>query len=155
MKKMVQSQAFSQFVLERLERSETDYEVLFFDESIKAKLNRSKLRFTKETTPFLKETSYQVSTTITSLPPIMEQLELLSGDNVALKLSDYLIWNKLWDIQPRIIQPLLAESDFKMMRSHTHGLVQRARNAELMVFGLLTLAQARYLKMDEGQVRRI
>lgn len=73
-RQIVQSQAFSQFVLERLERSETDYEILFFDESIKAKLNRSKLRFSKELTPFLKDDSYQITSSISCLTPNYDNL---------------------------------------------------------------------------------
>ena len=69
LKQVVYSQAFSQFILKRTGESEDDYEVLFFDESIKSKLNRSKLRFTKEATPFLNETSYQISRTIECIPP--------------------------------------------------------------------------------------
>jgi len=49
----LETQAFSQFNLDRIEREETDFEILFFDESIKAKLNRSKMKFTKDPTPFL------------------------------------------------------------------------------------------------------
>jgi len=45
--------AFSFFAFERVVRAREDYEILFFDESIKAKLNRHKVRFSKEETPFL------------------------------------------------------------------------------------------------------
>jgi len=48
--------AFSFFAFERVVRAREDYEILFFDESIKAKLNRHKVRFTKEETPFLSVT---------------------------------------------------------------------------------------------------
>jgi hypothetical protein len=47
------TQAFAQFITDRLERDSNDHEILFFDEAIKAKLNRSKIRMAKETTPFL------------------------------------------------------------------------------------------------------
>ncbi len=47
------TQAFHQFAYDRVERKATDYEVLFFDEAIKAKLNRSKIKISKEATPFL------------------------------------------------------------------------------------------------------
>jgi hypothetical protein len=58
---LVGTQAFAQFILDRIERPENDYEILFFDESIKQKLNRSRMRFSKEATPFLNETTYQIS----------------------------------------------------------------------------------------------
>jgi hypothetical protein len=49
----VNSQMFTQFITDRLTRSPREYEVLFFDEIIKLKLNRSKLKLLKEDTPFL------------------------------------------------------------------------------------------------------
>ncbi|KAG2188069.1 hypothetical protein INT44_000820, partial [Umbelopsis vinacea] len=49
----VNSQMFTQFITDRLTRSPREYEVLFFDELIKLKLNRSKLKLLKEDTPFL------------------------------------------------------------------------------------------------------
>ena len=58
---LLETQAFAQFLLDRIERPENDYEILFFDESIKQKLNRSRMRFSKEATPFLSETTYQIS----------------------------------------------------------------------------------------------
>ena len=61
-KGMVESQAFAQFLQDRIQPSATEYDVMVFDESIKQKLNRSRLRFSKEPTPFLNETSYQIST---------------------------------------------------------------------------------------------
>jgi hypothetical protein len=48
----VNSQSFSQFIAERVTKNE-DYGILYFDEVIKAKLNRSKLKLSKETTSFL------------------------------------------------------------------------------------------------------
>lgn len=49
----VNSQMFTQFITDRLTRSPREYEVLLFDEIIKLKLNRSKLKLLKEETPFL------------------------------------------------------------------------------------------------------
>jgi len=51
--RLLDTQAFSQFVQERILRDPNDYEVLFFDEMIKAKKNRSLFTLTKESTPFL------------------------------------------------------------------------------------------------------
>jgi hypothetical protein len=133
MRQVIESQAFSQFVLERLERPETDYEILFFDESIKSKLNRSKLKFTKEDTPFLKEKSYQVSSCISTLKPNYENIGIIIITLVERHpkmLEDCLYWDHALEIPARIIQPLLAESDFKLMRTYTSGLIQRAREAE-------------------------
>jgi hypothetical protein len=92
-------------------------------------LNRSKLRFTKEATPFLKEPSYQIANCVPSLPPNVESLKDLNGK----KLQDYLHWDEELVVDPRAIEPLLSESDFRMMKSHTFGLVQKARAAEQLV----------------------
>ncbi|KAI9325833.1 hypothetical protein DFJ73DRAFT_193343 [Zopfochytrium polystomum] len=73
---LVETQAFSQFTLERIERPESDYEVLFFDESIKAKLNRSRLKFSKETTPFLRDGAYLIRSTVAAAAPNVEDLDL-------------------------------------------------------------------------------
>lgn len=64
---LVDTQAYAQFILDRVERADDDYEVLYFDESIKQKMNRSKMKFSKESTPFLNETTYQISSTIKAI----------------------------------------------------------------------------------------
>ena len=53
MEQFVRTQAFINFAHDRNERFPEDYEVLFFDECIKAKLNRHVVHFTKDPTPFL------------------------------------------------------------------------------------------------------
>ncbi|KAJ1550490.1 hypothetical protein HK405_000477, partial [Cladochytrium tenue] len=107
-------------------RSESDYEVLFFDESIKAKLNRSRLKLSKDSTPFLKDSAYGIHTTVAAVPPNMEGLindDLARTGMFPLKLKDSLL------IAPRIPSPLLTASDQRMMRSHTNELVNKARVA--------------------------
>jgi dDENN domain len=126
---MVQSQAFSQFILERLERPETDYEILFFDESIKAMLNRSKPSSKKELTPFLKEPSYQVTKCVQSVPPNLESLK----EPNCRKLQDHLLWDDELVLEPRIIEPLFSQTKLTMMKSETLGLVKKARAAEQLV----------------------
>ncbi|KAJ3413960.1 hypothetical protein HDV05_007249 [Chytridiales sp. JEL 0842] len=126
---LVETQAFAQFTLDRVERPESDYEVLFFDESIKAKLNRSKLRFSKETTPFLKDGAYNVRATIQTLQPNMEGLDpkkRYSTQYFPLALDESLI------VPARTVTPLVTEADQRMMRSHTNELVNRARMAQGM-----------------------
>lgn len=44
---------FTQFITDRLLKSSQEPEILVFDEYIKLKLNRSKLKLVKEDTPFL------------------------------------------------------------------------------------------------------
>eukprot|EP00978_Attheya_sp_CCMP212_P021643 scaffold63488_cov51-Attheya_sp.AAC.2 len=72
MKKVVSSQMFARFVDERIENRKQP-EVLFFDESILAKNNRSKkstlISGGKTETPFLADNSGDVSETFTPPPP--------------------------------------------------------------------------------------
>ncbi|KAG2215168.1 hypothetical protein INT46_001444, partial [Mucor plumbeus] len=63
------SQMFTQFITDRLLKSDQDPEILVFDEYIKLKLNRSKLKFVKEETPFLNDESFRVSQIIWATPP--------------------------------------------------------------------------------------
>lgn len=53
MASFTESQAFVQFVQDRVDRSPGDPEIMFFDEVIKAKMNRSRFRLGKEETKFL------------------------------------------------------------------------------------------------------
>ncbi|KAJ8331147.1 hypothetical protein QVD99_005806 [Batrachochytrium dendrobatidis] len=123
MSQVIETQAFAQFILDRVERPDNDYEILFFDESIKAKLNRSKLRFTKEATPFLRDPSYMVANTFQTLSPNLDDVPpgYRPFDN------DLFRWNEDMAVAPRQIEPLLSDSDIRMMQSHTNELVQRAR----------------------------
>ncbi|CAJ0625434.1 15173_t:CDS:10 [Entrophospora sp. SA101] len=69
---------FSQFINQRVNAKKTsvgNYDVQYFDEVIKAKLNRSKLRFSKESTTFLDDSTYAISQTIRSMKPNEEGLE--------------------------------------------------------------------------------
>ncbi|ORX54396.1 DENN-domain-containing protein [Hesseltinella vesiculosa] len=64
----VDSQLFHQFITHRLTKARNDPETVMFDEFIKLKLNRSKLKFVKAETPFLNDDSYRVSQVIWSTP---------------------------------------------------------------------------------------
>ncbi|OAD78383.1 hypothetical protein PHYBLDRAFT_140478 [Phycomyces blakesleeanus NRRL 1555(-)] len=66
---LANSQMFNQFITDRLAKSSKDPEILVFDEYIKLKLNRSKLKFVKESTPFLNDDSYRVSQTVRASSP--------------------------------------------------------------------------------------
>ncbi|KAI9346189.1 hypothetical protein BDR26DRAFT_856006 [Obelidium mucronatum] len=123
---IVETQNFVQFTLERVELPESDYEILFFDESIKAKLNRSKLKFSKETTPFLKDGAYSIRATITALAPSVEGLDknkTYSTSFFPLTIDKSLLGT------PRKANPLVTEADQNMMRSHTNELVNRTHFA--------------------------
>ncbi|KAI8047466.1 hypothetical protein BDF21DRAFT_441699 [Thamnidium elegans] len=63
------SQMFTQFITDRLLKPNQEPEILVFDEYIKLKLNRSKLKFVKEDTPFLNDDSFRVSQIIWATPP--------------------------------------------------------------------------------------
>ncbi|KAJ3119716.1 hypothetical protein HK100_000183 [Physocladia obscura] len=123
---IVETQNFVQFTLERVELPESDYEILFFDESIKAKLNRSKLKFSKETTPFLKDGAYSIRATITALPPNSDGLD--KDKTYTMSLFPVTIDKSLLGT-PRKANPLVTEADQNMMRSHTNELVNRTHIA--------------------------
>ncbi|KAI8800344.1 hypothetical protein BJ742DRAFT_86273 [Cladochytrium replicatum] len=126
---VVETQSFAQFTLDRIERPESDYDVLFFDESIKAKLNRSRLKITKDSTPFLKDGSFRVQQTFYVLPPNTDDLtgEEVSSQRgtVPLELDERLL------CPPRVVQSLITETDSHIMRSHTFELVQKARMSSM------------------------
>ncbi|KAI9272513.1 AEX-3 domain-containing protein [Sporodiniella umbellata] len=63
------SQTFNQFVTDRLLKSDQDPEIVVFDEYIKLKLNRSRLKFVKDDTPFMNDDSFRVSQIIWATPP--------------------------------------------------------------------------------------
>ncbi|KAI8066903.1 AEX-3 domain-containing protein [Gongronella butleri] len=65
---LVDSHLFNHFITQRLTRARNDPEILMFDEFIKLKLNRSKLKFVKAGTPFLNDDSYRVSQVIWTTP---------------------------------------------------------------------------------------
>ncbi|KAI8826731.1 uncharacterized protein EV422DRAFT_8059 [Fimicolochytrium jonesii] len=120
-----ETQAFAQFILDRVERPESDYEVLFFDECIKEKKNRSKLRIGKESTPFLRESAYEVKSTVACLEPkgLENGDHSFTNQTMPMQLDPRLL-------QPiRAVQPLITPEDHRMMRHMTNDLVQRARLA--------------------------
>ncbi|KAI1309518.1 ARS-binding factor 1 [Mortierella claussenii] len=69
MSAFTESQAFAQFIQDRVDRSPGDPEIMFFDEVIKAKINRSRFRLGKEDTKFLDDPSYGVQGTLKAIPP--------------------------------------------------------------------------------------
>ncbi|KAF8942943.1 hypothetical protein BGZ47_005957 [Haplosporangium gracile] len=80
MANFTESQAFVQFVQDRVDRSPGDPEIMFFDEVIKAKMNRSRFRLGKEETKFLDDPSYGIQGTIKATPPMGEHETLVSED---------------------------------------------------------------------------
>ncbi len=127
---LIDTQAYAQFILDRLERPEDDYEILYFDESIKQKLNRSRMRFTKELTPFLDETTFQISTCVESIPYNLDNMP--RGTSISLSIDDFhsmdpYEWYPSFQSEARNVQQLVTEEDQKMMLSHTHEVVQRSR----------------------------
>lgn len=103
---------FTQFITDRLLKSSQDPEILIFDEFIKLKLNRSRLKLVKQDTPFLNDSSFSISQTIWATPPndipgdrcklsFFPALCYLQGLNFFLfrrAISDTFILNRLEDI---------------------------------------------------------
>jgi Rps23 Pro-64 3,4-dihydroxylase Tpa1-like proline 4-hydroxylase len=61
---VLQTQSFYEFIAACASKSAINYEILFFDESVKAKVNRSCLQLQKQCTSFLEDKSYDVHITI-------------------------------------------------------------------------------------------
>ncbi|KAJ1569999.1 hypothetical protein HK096_006552 [Nowakowskiella sp. JEL0078] len=169
MNHIVETQAFAQFTLDRASRQSglsmsgasnqqmtgADYDILFFDESIKAKLNRSRLKFTKETTPFLKDPSYDISATLTILTPNSEGItkgERFGAGQFPTKMDENFM------IQPRSVESLVTASDYNMMRSHTYELITRTRmmasnnKRKQDVTKWMKAMRKHFQKMGNGQV---
>lgn len=79
-----ETQAFVQFVQDRIDRSPGDPEIMFFDEVIKAKVNRSRFRLGKEETKFLDDSSYGIQSTIRAAAPSGEAREYGKCSNTLL-----------------------------------------------------------------------
>jgi hypothetical protein len=62
------TQAFQRFLLTRV-MNENVSQIKFFDESIQAKTNRSRLKLYKIATPFLNDTSLKISNTVVAIQP--------------------------------------------------------------------------------------
>jgi hypothetical protein len=119
---LVETQAYAQFILDRIERSETDYEIMIFDESIKRKRNRSRLRFAKEVTPFLNDPTFQISDSITVMSVNLENLQEI--ENQIFRKDPY-EWSEILEIKAREFQSLVTESDIQMMRNHTNAILSK------------------------------
>ena len=74
MDNFVETQSFYEFIRERRPSSEIHYETLFLDESVKAKLNRSRLQLQKFNTSFLSDEAFDVNLTVFFAGPNEEGL---------------------------------------------------------------------------------
>jgi hypothetical protein len=129
MAEIVETQAFSQFTLSRYLRApENDYEILFFDEVVREKVNR-RLRFTKAIPSFLTDKSFRVNISISALKP-----ELRDPEEVACTLDQ---WPVSLDLSKfgsaRAVQSLTTDSDESMLRSHTNQILQRSRMNQVFI----------------------
>ncbi|CAG8470634.1 5561_t:CDS:10 [Ambispora gerdemannii] len=98
---LMDSQAFSQFIHERLARPADDPEILFFDESITAKLNRSKLKLSKEATRFLDDASYAISETVRAMEPDEEGLDIFAIDSRRSNLPSTFDTRLMYEPRPK------------------------------------------------------
>ncbi|CAI2170691.1 4979_t:CDS:10 [Funneliformis geosporum] len=87
---LLDSQSFSQFIAERVMKKgdDIDFGIKHFDEVIKAKLNRSKLKISKESTSFLNDSSFEVSQTVRAIKPNEEGLDELGFEGY-VRLPDF------------------------------------------------------------------
>jgi hypothetical protein len=71
-----QTQSFYEFIRERRPSLEIHYETLFLDESVKAKLNRSRLQLHKLSTSFLSDDAFDINLTVFFAGPNEEGVSL-------------------------------------------------------------------------------
>lgn len=121
----METQAFTQFTLDRFEKPDTDVEVLFFDECVKAKLNRSVMKLTKEETPFLKDATFIIKEAYNVLEPSFEELDkaehLLNGPRIPIEFDQTLMYT------PRNVEPLVTESTADRIKTHAQQIVEKVR----------------------------
>lgn len=109
---ILETQAFYQFLFQRTVDNNTQ-EIRFFDESIQAKLNRSKLTFHKKDTPFLNDHSFDINTTSVALTPLATDLPegLLYHHETFPLMNPDLFYN------PRDIEVLVKPDDVVSMKN--------------------------------------
>jgi hypothetical protein len=120
---LMQSQAWSQFTLERLVRPKTDFEVLFFDSLILEKLNRgASAMMAREATPFLMDSSYHISSHYVVRVPLTDLSEGSAWGHAGIPP----IWNTD-TIQAPDAPALADEAALVGLRTHTHAAARRVQ----------------------------
>eukprot|EP00817_Percolomonadidae_sp_ATCC50343_P002501 CAMPEP_0117418888 /NCGR_PEP_ID=MMETSP0758-20121206/575_1 /TAXON_ID=63605 /ORGANISM="Percolomonas cosmopolitus, Strain AE-1 (ATCC 50343)" /LENGTH=787 /DNA_ID=CAMNT_0005199653 /DNA_START=224 /DNA_END=2584 /DNA_ORIENTATION=+ len=107
----LQSQSFTQFLFERTLMGDED-EIRFFDESIAAKLNRSRLRIYKHNTSFLNSKEWQHNNIKVALTPNDADFSTNNDTFCYNNFPNRL--NEAHFISPRYVKPLVAESSVKL-----------------------------------------
>eukprot|EP00762_Andalucia_godoyi_P002307 ANDGO_07626.mRNA.1 DENN domain and WD repeat-containing protein SCD1 len=104
----VGTQMFLQFCHERMDDSlSKSPEVVFFDESIDAKMNRSLLQIRKKATPFLSDNQVSVIKTFVAMTPEAADLDSISDDHLKLDRQGSRKW--LYDRFPKLNMALIYQ----------------------------------------------
>lgn len=126
---MVTTQQFCQFLVDRVEKSSDDFEILYFDECVKAKLNRSRFKLTKDATPFLEDSAYSIKSLLAAeLPqgtPVVPA-EMKAGEQM-MRFPDTFDSSLIDNPAPRAPKPLINEADNEKLQAHTSAMTREAR----------------------------
>uniref|UniRef100_A0A7S1KMY1 UDENN domain-containing protein n=1 Tax=Percolomonas cosmopolitus TaxID=63605 RepID=A0A7S1KMY1_9EUKA len=151
-RRLLETQAFDQFVKQRT-LNNNSAEVVFFDESIQAKLNRSKLKFHKKDTPFLNNQALNINTTSVALTPLCSDLPeeqrfhhetfpqldpnllytprdiemLVKPDDISSKNSIVSLWKPIIK-QLNILQQQLGKQQRSKIRTDFNEAIQNSKN---------------------------
>eukprot|EP00127_Corallochytrium_limacisporum_P005864 Clim_evm9s214 gene=Clim_evmTU9s214 len=146
---IVDTGTFAQFICERITGDESDFHVLFFDESIKKKQNRSRRVLSKHMTPFIDDKTYNLNTIYEAKEPSMEDGQTIS-DLMASSGRIYLYETFPTTFDTSLMhkyypaRPLMQERDYIRMRTHVMALARKVTLAEI----------ARQRKKDGGSASK-
>jgi len=107
LKTFLHTQAFQRFLQERVMNENSSY-IRFFEESIQAKINRSKLKLYKLPTPFLNDKSMSINNTVVAIPPDLSNLPI---DDTLYVYPKFPRFNAELFNTPREIKLLVSMSD--------------------------------------------
>lgn len=122
LKLFFETQMWDRFVVDRLQSVKVN-EITFFDEHIKLKANRSKLKLKKEPTPFLNDKSFKVNQVVPALQPNLEGLE---KDRKESKQYVYTTFPKL---KPELFS---KPREFKLLVNEKDLIAEKARQQEML-----------------------
>ena len=87
------------------------------------------MKFSKEETPFLNETSYMISSKFYVLEPNMANLPQYKDFAI-----DPYAWKQNYEVEPRTVRQLITEADALLMKSHTIGIIKRSHAQANVIF---------------------
>eukprot|EP00736_Rhodelphis_marinus_P006786 Rmarinus@m.25506 len=156
MEGLMQSTSFGKMMLRLVDPKESeeagDFSPLFFDECIEAKKNRSRLQFNKLSTPFLDDTTFDITREYVTQPPAMVTLPQ-GGAFQYSHFPNMLTPSRIPKARPT---PSLLHIYEKPLRTHALSLISDIRRRKRLMdgkSGVRILSDSeRHLRMWEDQL---